>query len=307
MGRQVRGDRVVSTMVFASIASFSGLYGGMTVIQWLHVHSLTDAEQAGPPLLIRQPQRAEESIKTVAKLPAKQTKSMWEMTAKDQRQFLQDMYADEAMPSGRAAAQFEAYARRQTPAFPLVEDEATIFVVTASYRDPEVASTIARAYARAARPHRIRIGVHAQNAGGDAEPERDPIGGLAALNVTCPRHPVCRAVAEGRIRVSRELWKRAEGPTVARAMAERHFRNETYVMGVDSHCQFAYRWDEIAINMFERIGNDHAIITAYPESYSPSHQGGDGTDDKYVLRTAPSRIGCITRTRRVNVHNTCSW
>lgn len=307
MARRARGDWVPSTMFFASITFFSGLYGGMTVIQWLHVHSLTDLDQGGPPLLVRQPLLAKESTEKAAKLPTNQPKSMWEMTAKDQRQFLQDMHADEAMPSGRAAAQFAAYARRQTPALPLVEDEATIFVVTASYRDPEVASTIARAYARAARPYRIRIGVHAQNAAGDAEPERDPIGGLAALNVTCPRHPVCRAVAEGRIRVSRELWKRAEGPTVARAIAERHYRNETYVMGVDSHCQFAHGWDEVAINMFERIGNDHAIITAYPESYSQTYQGGDGTDDRYVLQISPSHIGCITRTRRVNVHNTCSW
>jgi hypothetical protein len=32
---------------------------------------------------------------------------------------------------------------------------------------------------RAAHPDRIFLGVHAQNEGGDAEPERDPIGGLA--------------------------------------------------------------------------------------------------------------------------------
>ena len=74
----------------------------------------------------------------------------------------------------------------------------SIFILTASYRDPEAASTIARAYARlssctcyvcitvsklhthrAAHPERIFFGIHAQNEGGDAEPERDPIGGLA--------------------------------------------------------------------------------------------------------------------------------
>lgn len=29
-----------------------------------------------------------------------------------------------------------------------------------------------------------------------------------------------------------------KGPTVARALAEQLYRNETYVLGVDSHCHF---------------------------------------------------------------------
>ena len=61
---------------------------------------------------------------------------------------------------------------------PYGEPASTIFIVTASYRDPEVASTIARAFIRAAHPERIVVGVHAQNAEGTNEPERDPIAGL---------------------------------------------------------------------------------------------------------------------------------
>ena len=139
----------------------------------------------------------------------------------------------------------------------------TIFIITASYRDPEVAPTIARAFARAAHPERVVVGIHAQNAPGSEEPERDPIAGLAHhAGVKCPDHPVCDAVLDGRVRVSRQLWERAEGPVVARHYAERHFRNETYVMGVDSHCHFVRGWDNVQIDMFKRIGNDHAIITA---------------------------------------------
>lgn len=186
------------------------------------------------------------------------------------------------------------------------EPDSTIFIVTASYRDPEVASTIARAFIRAAHPERIVVGVHAQNAEGEDEPERDPIAGLEKAGVTCPGHPVCDAVLDGRVRVSRQLWSRAEGPTVARHYAEKHFRNESYVMGVDSHCHFVRGWDNVQIDMFRRIGNDHAIITAYPASYGASNQGGDGSE-AFEPPTKVSSIGCIRRTRRVNVHNTISF
>ena len=199
---------------------------------------------------------------------------------------------------------YDVAGRRVTT--PYGEPESTIFIVTASYRDPEVASTIARAFARAAHPERVVVGVHAQNAGGHEEPERDPIAGLANAGVTCPDHPVCAAVLEGRVRVSRQLWERAEGPTVARALAERHFRNETYVMGVDSHCHFVRGWDNVMIDMFRRIGNDHALITAYPASYTADKQGGDGLE-AYEPPTLVKSIGCIRKTRRVNLHNTISF
>ena len=63
--------------------------------------------------------------------------------------------------------------------------EETIFVLTASYKDPEGASTIARLYARAAHPDRIFVGIHAQNDGGEESPERDPIAGFSAYVFTC--------------------------------------------------------------------------------------------------------------------------
>lgn len=70
------------------------------------------------------------------------------------------------------------------------------------------------------------------------------------------------------IRVSRAHYSKSEGPTVARAIAERHYRNETYVLGIDSHCHFLRGWDNVGIDMFKRLKNDMALITAYPASYS---------------------------------------
>lgn len=71
------------------------------------------------------------------------------------------------------------------------------------------------------------------------------------------------------IRVSRAHFAKSEGPTVARAYAERLYRNETYVLGIDSHCHFLRGWDNVAVDMFRRIDNDFALISAYPASYGP--------------------------------------
>ena len=75
------------------------------------------------------------------------------------------------------------------------------------------------------------------------------------------------------IRVSRAHFHRSEGPTVARALAERLYANETYVLGIDSHCHFLRGWDNVVIDMFKRIGNDLAIITTYPDSYGEVRDG----------------------------------
>ena len=98
------------------------------------------------------------------------------------------------------------------------------------------------------------------------------------------------------------VW--AEGPTVARHYAERHYQNETYVMGVDSHCHFVRCWDNVQIDMFRRIGNDHAIITAYPGSADCPACSKAATARRSTARQVWLHRRAIRRTGRVNVHNT---
>jgi hypothetical protein len=119
-------------------------------------------------------------------LPAekKKLKDMWPMSVADQRQYLQDLRVDDPEPTDKAANEFIAYATEalKSPAPPSMWDippgqaervanskpgdsvdyhiagktvslpygfpEESIFILTASYRDPEAASTIARAFAR---------------------------------------------------------------------------------------------------------------------------------------------------------------
>jgi hypothetical protein len=106
--------------------------------------------------------------------------------------------------------------------------------------------------------------------------ERDPIGGLKYIGLSCPSHPVCARVKQ--IRVSRAHWSKSEGPTVARAIAERLYMNETYVLGIDSHCHFLRGWDNVGIDMFRRLNNEYGLITTYPPSYGESELGGCGLE-----------------------------
>ncbi|KAH8048988.1 glycosyltransferase [Aureococcus anophagefferens] len=164
----------------------------------------------------------------------------------------------------------------------------SIFISIASYRDPECAKTVARAYARAASPERVFFGIYQQN---NASVDVDCVAGLADL-VACPDHPVCGRLDQ--LRVHRVDWKQTLGPTIARHLSEKFYRGETY-----------------------RIGNPRAIITTYPASYSATKssekwQDVDAsgpclpcrrTDDQASIdvKVLSSSQMSICRTRRVQV------
>ena len=122
--------------------------------------------------------------------------------------------------------------------------------------------------------------------------------------VECPSHPICKYIDN--VRVSRAHFDLSEGPVVARAIAERHYNNETYVLGIDSHCHFVRGWDNIVIDMFKRIGNDLALISSCPPSYGPDLQGGHGAED-YAPEVYPESQTAICHTRRVNIHTTVTF
>lgn len=194
----------------------------------------------------------------------------------------------------------------------------TIFISIASYRDPECAKTVSRAFERAAEPNRVSFGIFQQNADVDV----DCVAGLADL-VECPSHPVCGRVATGQLRAYRVHWSQTLGPTIGRHLSERLYRNETYVMSFDSHTNFAPGWDVLVVDMFKRIGNPRAIITTYPASYQATNHSERWSDvdsagpcrpcrvtddQRYTpFNTMPAKQLSICRTRRVAVGRTLSF
>ena len=159
----------------------------------------------------------------------------------------------------------------------------SILIALASYGDMECGPTVERAYKRAAYPDRIFFGIHQQhNCTGQDVDGTHCLDCVASIHdqLDCPNHPLCARVWQ--VRVSRQPMMETRGVTFGRFMAEKHYRGETYVMNIDSHSHFSRGWDSEIIDMFHRIGDDHALITTYPSHYGGNHAGRDPGMDTHT-------------------------
>lgn len=134
----------------------------------------------------------------------------------------------------------------------------TIFVVVASYRDPECRSTVEDIFLRANYPERIRVGVIDQRSlvdmdltcGQPAEPcERNPTQAFCQYG-----HLIDYLEYDAQLMV---------GPTFARHLGHRMYRGEYFIMQVDSHVRFVTNWDQDIINQWKSIGNEMAVLSTY--------------------------------------------
>lgn len=139
------------------------------------------------------------------------------------------------------------------------DDEATIFISIASYRDADCSTTLADAFAKAARPERIFVGVCEQNTSGAAE---------VCLTPEFEWHDHVRRVSVP----ARE----AKGPTFARYLCSTLFRNETYFCQVDSHTRFTQDWDARVIAMLKACPSAKPVLSHYPHDWAESRKPGGG-------------------------------
>eukprot|EP00659_Diplonema_papillatum_P006782 gene6782-10399_t len=174
----------------------------------------------------------------------------------------------------------------------------SIFIALASYGDSECSPTVARAFERAAFPDRVFFGIFQQHncSGLDDDLCRDCVASIHD-QLDCPSHPLCSRLWQ--IRVSRLPMGETQGITFGRHMAEKHYRNETYVLSIDSHTHFVRGWDSDVIDIWKSIGDDNAIITTYPASYTES-QMGHAHSDTFEMPDTYSEL-CICSTNRVAV------
>ncbi len=134
-----------------------------------------------------------------------------------------------------------------------VNEQPTIFLMIASYRDFQCRETISSAFMRADHPERLFIGAVDQVVPGDV--------GCLDLEVPCSvdsAQPICRY--RDQISVYKMDAATATGPVTARHIGDRMYRGQYYVMQMDAHCLFVRHWDSKIIQQFERTGNEMAVL-----------------------------------------------
>ena len=149
-------------------------------------------------------------------------------------------------------------------------DQDSIFIAMASYRDDECVKTIMNAFETAMYPDRLRFGVFQQHNVTDGDcADFDKL-------INCDHrygviHPLCGRFWQ--IQVDRIHFKDAKGPMYGRYRAELFYAEETFALQIDAHTRFVPLWDNILVDMFERIGNDNAVLTTYPKGTNEKVEG----------------------------------
>lgn len=129
----------------------------------------------------------------------------------------------------------------------------TIFIQIASYKDPELKPTIQNLLENADNPQNITIGICWQH---DSNENLDQY-----LN-----NPQFKIIDVN--------WRESKGVGWARNLVQNLYSNEKYVLQLDSHHRFIKRWDTELIYMFKNLqadGSMKPIITTYAAVYDPEN------------------------------------
>lgn len=132
----------------------------------------------------------------------------------------------------------------------------TIFIQIASYRDPQLLPTIDDLLDKADYPENIRIGISWQHSDDDSWDN---------LN---------KYKNDNRFRIIDINYKESKGVCWARNAVQQLYDGEKYTLQLDSHHRFAKGWDSILINMLKELqnkGHKKPLITSYIPSFDPEN------------------------------------
>ena len=110
-----------------------------------------------------------------------------------------------------------------------------IFVQIASYRDPQLVSTLKDMIANANRPKNLRFGIARQ-----FNPE-DKFDDLTEYK------------NDKRFRILDIPFEESKGVCWARNLTQQVYEGEEYTMQIDSHMRFAPNWDDEMIKMVKQL------------------------------------------------------
>lgn len=126
-----------------------------------------------------------------------------------------------------------------------------IFVQIASYRDPELISTIKDCLNKAKYPENLTFGICWQHS------EEDEWDDLSEY------------INDDRFKILDTEWNKSRGLCWARSEIQKLWNDEEYTLQLDSHHRFLENWDEELINMMNMVDSKKPIITSYAGMYNP--------------------------------------
>lgn len=144
----------------------------------------------------------------------------------------------------------------------------TIFVQIASYRDPELLNTIKDCIANASDPSRLRFGIGWQHSPYDAWDTLEEFKG------------------DKRFRILDVDYRDAKGPCWIRAEINKLYKNETYMMQLDSHHRFAKDWDITVIDMLESLRSKTCkkpLLSSYLPSFEPTNDPASRLEKPWIM------------------------
>jgi len=136
-----------------------------------------------------------------------------------------------------------------------IKNDNSIFVSIAAYRDTDTVNTILDCFTKAKNPFNVYIGVCQQNKSSDID------------TIFNDKYNLIQPFLNN-IRIIRIPFFEAKGPTYARYLCSTLWNGESYYLQIDSHIRFVKNWDEIAINMIEKIKNNTSSTKPVLSYYS---------------------------------------
>jgi len=193
----------------------------------------------------------------------------------------------------------EAYRGRTI--FPVRENEDSIFMSLAAFRETLLAQTLMSAFRQATHPEKLYVGIVVQNCfGGNGtichtgievigtndhgqpitsiSPQPPDVNGVEEF---CHHPDFKHYCATGHLRVVYVHDTDALGPATARYYASKLWGGETYYLQMDAHLEFAPAWDQYYRDEVRACRSSapphHVVLSAYPpgfQEYDGAYAGG---------------------------------
>lgn len=149
-----------------------------------------------------------------------------------------------------------------------MEDENSIFIQIASYRDPELLPTIEDCLNNAAHPERLTFCIAWQHHPDDEWDRLD------------------KYKDDKRFIILDVDSKESRGVCWARNLTQQHYKGQGYTLQIDSHMRFVKNWDALCIAMIKQLrglGYPKPVLTAYVPPYQPKNDPDGRTQTIYQI------------------------